>query len=168
MSSRVWFITGCSTGFGKELAIIAANEGDTVVGTVRKAEHLKAFNQLVPGKTYGVIMDVVDAEQVKAGVKEAFEKFGRIDVLVNNAGYGSLGAVEEVTDQEVRRQFEVNVFGTLDVIRNVLPIMRNQRSGYIMNICSIAGFQGYPGVGIYNGSKFALEGIGEGCRAPWD
>ncbi|MDA0195142.1 MAG: oxidoreductase [Bacteroidetes bacterium] len=161
MTSKVWLITGCSTGFGRELSIIAAKEGDSVAGTVRKQEQLKAYNDLAPGKTYGIIMDVVNKQQVKAGVEAAFNKFGRIDVLVNNAGYGSLGAIEDIPDEEVRRQFEVNVFGALDVLRNVLPIMRRQKSGHILNISSIAGLQGYPGVGIYNASKFALEGIGE-------
>jgi len=161
MSSRVWLITGCSTGIGKELAIIAAQNGDNVVGTVRNVEDLETFNQLNPGRTFGVIMDVANSSQVQEGVQKGVEKFGRIDILVNNAGYGSLGAIEEISAQEVQRQFDVNVFGAIDLIRNVLPIMRKQKSGHILNVTSIAGLQGYPGVGIYNSSKFALEGVGE-------
>jgi len=161
MSSRVWLITGCSTGLGKELAIIATQNGDNVVGTVRNTEDLENFNQLNPGKTFGVIMDVVNDSQIKEGVQKAVEKFGQIDILVNNAGYGSLGAIEDISAPEVQKQFDVNVFGAIDLIRNVLPIMRQQKSGRILNITSIAGLQGYPGVGIYNSSKFALEGVGE-------
>ncbi len=165
MSEKVWLITGCSTGFGRELARIAAEKGDFVAGTLRKQEQIAAFNELVPGKTFGVLMDVTRPEQVAAGVAFAAEKFGKIDVLVNNAGYGSMGSVEEVPDEEARRQFDVNVFGALHLVRGVLPHMRKQRSGHILNITSIAGLQGYPGVGIYNGSKFALEGIGEALAA---
>ena len=162
---KVWFITGCSTGFGRELAQIAAQQGDQVVGTLRQDEQVEAFDYLVPEHTLGVKLDVTQPEQVAAGVQRALEAHGRIDVLVNNAGYGSLGALEEVPDEEIRKQFEVNVFGAINMIKAVLPTMRKQRSGYILNITSIAGIQGYPGVGAYNASKFALEGIGESVAA---
>ena len=162
---KVWFITGCSTGFGRELAQIAAQQGDQVVGTLRQDDQAEAFDYLVPEHTMGVKLDVTQPEQVAAGVQQAVEKHGRIDVLVNNAGYGSLGALEEVSDEEIRRQFEVNVFGVITVIKAVLPTMRQQRSGHILNVTSIAGLQGYPGVGAYNASKFALEGIGESLAA---
>ena len=162
---RVWFITGCSTGFGRELAQIAAQQGDQVVGTLRQDEQVEAFDYLVPEHTLGVKLDVTQPEQVAAGVQRALEAHGRIDVLVNNAGYGSLGALEEVPDEEIRKQFEVNVFGAINMIKAVLPTMRKQRSGHILNITSIAGIQGYPGVGAYNASKFALEGIGESLAA---
>ena len=158
---KVWFITGCSTGLGRGLAKIAAEKGDKVVGTLRQESQVAAFDQIAPGQTMGVVLDVTNKEQISAGVQKAVDEFGRIDVLVNNAGYGLLGSVEEVSDAEAKHQFEVNVFGVLNVLREVLPIMRKQRSGYVLNITSIAGLQGYPGVGIYNGSKFALEGIGE-------
>lgn len=158
---KVWFITGCSTGLGLELAKIAVAKGDKVVGTLRKVDQIAAFELIAPGQTKGVLLDVTNQEQIDTGVQQAIEAFGRIDVLVNNAGYGLLGSVEEVSDAEAKHQFEVNVFGALNVIRTILPIMRKQRSGHILNITSIAGLQGYPGVGIYNGSKFALEGIGE-------
>ncbi len=162
---KVWFITGCSTGFGRELAQIAAQHGDQVVGTLRQDEQVEAFNYLVPEHTLGVKLDVTQPEQITAGVQRALEAHGRIDVLVNNAGYGSLGALEEVPDEEIRQQFEVNVFGAINMIKAVLPTMRKQRSGHILNITSIAGLQGYPGVGAYNASKFALEGIGESLAA---
>lgn len=165
MTQKVWFITGCSTGFGRALAQVATAKGDKVAGTLRKKEQFEAFEALSPGNIKAILMDVTNPDQVKAGVQEVLDTFGRIDVLVNNAGYGSMGPIEEVSDAEVRRQFDVNVFGALDVTRQVLPHMRKQRSGHIINITSIAGIQGFPGVGIYNGSKFALEGIGEALAA---
>ena len=161
MAQKVWFITGCSTGFGRELAKIAGEKGDMVIGTLRKESQIASFDQLVPGKTTGVLLDVTKPDQIQEGVKKAIELHGQIDVLVNNAGYGSLGAVEEVPFEEMYRQFDVNVFGCVRMIQEILPHMRSRKSGHILNITSIAGIQGYPGVGIYNGSKFALEGIGE-------
>lgn len=163
--NKVWFITGCSTGFGLELAKVAANKGDFVVGTLRKTSQIDGFEAINPEKIKGVLLDVCNQAQIKAGVQAAMDKFGRIDVLVNNAGYGSIGAIEEVSEEEVRRQFDVNVFGAIAMIREVLPHMRKQRSGHVINITSIAGIQGFPGVGIYNASKFALEGIGEALAA---
>ena len=158
---KIWFITGCSTGLGRELAIYAANQGDTVVGTLRKEEQLAPFNGLVEGKTFGVKMDVAYPDQITAAVKYALDTFGTIDILVNNAGYGSLGPIEKVQEAEMKRQFDINVFGCVRMIQAVLPTMRKNRSGHILNITSIAGLNGFPGIGIYNGSKFALEGIGE-------
>ena len=163
--SKTWFITGCSTGFGRELALYAADQGDRVVGTLRKQEQVEAFNQLRPEKVFGVLLDVTQPEAVQPAVQFAIEKLGRVDVLVNNAGYGSLGPVEEVEEAEMFRQFDVNVFGCVRLIQAVLPGMRAQKSGHILNITSIAGLNGFPGVGIYNGSKFALEGIGEALAA---
>lgn len=162
---KVWFITGCSTGLGRELALYAADQGDTVVGTLRKEDQKAAFDKERPGQTFGVIMDVTQPKQVAPAINFALDEFGRIDVLVNNAGYGSLGPVEEVTEEEMHRQFDVNVYGCVRMIQAVLPSMRAQRSGHILNITSIAGLNGFPGVGIYNGSKFALEGIGEALAA---
>lgn len=161
MSSPVFFISGCSTGFGRELAQVAAAHGATVVGTLRKQEQVAAFEALAPGKIHAVLMDVTSTEQVNTGIAETIEKFGRIDVLVNNAGYGSLGPVEAVDDTEMHRQFDVNVYGPIRLIRAAMPHMRKQRAGSVLNITSIAGLNGFPGVGVYNGSKFALEGIGE-------
>lgn len=158
-SHQVWLITGCSSGFGRVLARIAAEKGHVVIGTLRNPSQIQAFNDLVPGKTIGVLMDVTNRQQINEGVAAAITGFGRIDVLVNNAGYGLLGPIEEVSDKDLRHQFEVNVFGAIALIQEVLPHMRKQRSGRILNISSIAGMQGYAGVGIYNASKFALEGM---------
>lgn len=162
---KIWFITGCSTGLGRELALYAADQGDKVIGTLRSEDQKSAFDQERPGQTFGVIMDVTKPGQIAPAVNFALEKFSRIDVLVNNAGYGSLGPVEEVTESEMFRQFDVNVYGCVRMIQAILPTMRAQKSGHILNITSIAGLNGFPGVGIYNGSKFALEGIGEALAA---
>ena len=162
---RVWFITGCSTGFGRELCKVVAAKGDIAVGTVRKADQQADLEALAPDNIMSVLLDVAKPEEVTAGVQAALDKYGRIDVLVNNAGYGSLGGLEETPEEEMYRQFEVNVFGAVRMTRAVLPTMRKQKSGNILNITSVAGLQGYPGVSIYNGSKFALEGIGEGLAA---
>lgn len=158
---KTWFITGCSTGFGLELAKYASDQGHQVVGTLRKDEQLEEFNQLNPNYLFGVKMDVTDPDLIRSAVEVAVEKLGTIDVLVNNAGYGSIGTIEETGEAEMQRQFDVNVYGSVRMIQQVLPYMRAQKNGHILNITSIAGLNGFPGVGIYNGSKFALEGIGE-------
>ena len=165
MTQKVWLITGCSTGFGRELSKIAAEKGDFVVGTLRKESQIEAFEKLSPGKITALIMDVTNPEQIKEGVKKIIKMHGKIDVLVNNAGYGVLGSVEEVTEEAMQHQFNVNVFGAVRMIKEVLPHMRQERKGHILNITSISGLNGFPGVGIYNGSKFALEGIGEALAA---
>ncbi len=162
---KVWFITGVSSGLGKQLAKEVLSQGEIVVGTFRKQEQVEAFNSEVPGKSFGVLVDVAKSDMIVAGVKTILDKFGKIDVVVNNAGYGIMGSIEEVSDEEVRRQFEVNVFGVLTTIREVLPSMRARKSGHIINVTSIAGRIGSEGLGIYNGSKFALEGIGEALAA---
>lgn len=158
---KVWFITGVSTGLGRALAEVVAKKGDIAVGTLRKPEQIEDFEKLVPGKTLGTLLDVTDTARIQPVIDEAIEKHGQIDILVNNAGYGVLGSVEEIPDEDVLQQFEVNVFAAVRMTKAVLPHMRSRRTGHIMNITSIAGYQGYPGIGIYNGSKFALEGIGE-------
>ncbi len=163
--SRVWFITGTSTGFGRMLAEEALEHGDRVVVTARDAEQVQEYEQNYAERARAVRLDVTDPEEVRAAVDAAVDAFGRIDVLVNNAGYGYMGAVEEVEDEEIRRQFEVNLFGLLDVTRAVLPQMREQRSGHIVNISSVGGFVGLPGFGIYNGTKFAVEGVSEALAA---
>jgi len=160
-SPKVWFITGVSTGFGESLANYALNQGDQVVATFRKSEQAEVFSQKANGRAHGVIADVTDEQQVKEAVQTAINVFGRIDVVVNNAGYGSLGSIEEIDDAEVQRQFDVNVFGPLRVLRAVLPHLREQKSGHVLNITSIGGLKTFPGVGVYNASKFALEAIGE-------
>src|SRR6187402_1302795 len=163
MKNKVWFITGASKGFGFEIAKAALASGDKVVATVRKnAPDLSAglnndANVLV------VTLDVTKEDQVKAGVKAAVDRFGSIDVLVNNAGYGLLAATEEASDEEVRKQYDTNVFGLLNVTRAVLPYLRKQGSGHIINISSLFGYLNtVPGFGLYGSTKYAVEGITEG------
>ena len=158
-TTKTWFITGVSSGFGRELMLAALNRGDRVMGTVRKPEQIKQIEQLAPGRALATLLDVNDENAVKASVDKAFVLFGHIDVIVNNAGFGLLGAIEETTAREVEDQFSTNVFGALNVMRAALPHLRKQASGHILNITSIGGLVGYPGWGIYNGTKFALEGI---------
>ena len=154
-----WLITGVSSGFGRALAEAVLAKGNTVAGTVRNEAAKSEFEKLAPGKAVGILLDVIDQASVHRGVVE--KKTGGIDVLVNNAGYGLEGAVEEVTLEQIRSQFEVNVFGAVSVIKTALPYMRKRRAGHIVNITSMGGLTAFPGVGIYNGSKFALEGISE-------
>ncbi|MAJ52078.1 MAG: short-chain dehydrogenase/reductase [Flammeovirgaceae bacterium] len=162
MKAKVWLITGCSKGFGRELAKLVADKGHRVIATVRKETDVKALEDLSKGKIKGWVLDVTEAEAEKRTQKLIEESFdGQVDVLVNNAGYGSIGAIEEINDEEIKRQFSVNVFGAISMIKAVLPFMRARKTGHILNITSIAGLNGFPGIGIYNGSKFALEGIGE-------
>ncbi len=164
-NEKVWFITGVSSGLGKQIALTVLSKGAIVVGTFRKQEQIESFNKEVPGRSFGVLVDVCEKETIINGIQKTINDFGRIDVLVNNAGYGLMGSIEEISDEEVRRQFEVNVFGVLTTIREVLPSMRKQRSGHIINVTSIAGRIGSQGLGIYNASKFALEGAGEALAA---
>ncbi len=158
---RTWLITGVSSGFGRALAEAALEKGDHVAGTVRTEVARRKFEQLAPGRSLGVLLDVTDRAAIVRSVVEVEEWTGGIDMLVNNAGYGLVGGVEEASDSEIRAQFEVNVFGTLAVIQAVLPLMRRQRSGRIVCVSSVSGLVGWPSLGIYSGSKFALEGICE-------
>jgi NAD(P)-dependent dehydrogenase (short-subunit alcohol dehydrogenase family) len=161
MSMANWLITGVSSGFGRALAEVIFKKGGTVAGTVRKEKDKAEFERLAPGKAFAILLDVTDEKAVRQGVKEAEQKTGGIDVLVNNAGYGFEGAVEEATLAEFRHQFDVNVFGAVAVIQAILPFMRARRHGHIVNISSIGGLTAFPGIGAYHGSKFALEGISE-------
>lgn len=158
---KVWFVTGVSSGFGREIARAALARGDVVVGTLRQAAQLDAFRSLAPGRAHAFQMDVRDAAGIHRIVAEAVRAAGRIDVLVNNAGYGQVGVAEEVTDAETRRLFETNFFGLLQVVQSVLPHMRARRSGHIINISSVAGMIGIPGMALYSASKFAVEGLSE-------
>lgn len=158
---KTWFITGASSGFGEALATYLLEKGDSVAATFRKPEQAAEFTATDASRTFGVVCDVTNEPQVKAAVADAIAHFGHLDVIVNNAGYGSMGSIEEVPAEEVYRQFDVNVFGVLHVLRAVLPHLRERRSGHILNITSIGGLRAFPGVGVYNSSKFALEGIGE-------
>ncbi len=161
MEKKVWLVTGCSTGFGAELVKEISKRGDRVIGTVRKESQVAELEAHNPELITCVVLDVQNQNQIDACSKMIEEKFGRLDVLINNAGYGSLGPVEEVPEEEMIRQFDVNVYGAVRMIKMALPFMRTQRSGHIQNVTSIAGLNGFPGMGIYNASKFALEGIGE-------
>lgn len=161
MHHQIWLITGVSGGLGRALALAAANAGAKVYGTLRKPEQIEAFEALIPGSLYGLIMDVRDSQTIEKGLQMIIEREGRIDVLVNNAGYGLFGAIEEVNLSESRDQMETNFFGALQLTQGVLPIMRKQESGNIVQISSIAGFRGTEGLGIYNASKFALEGFSQ-------
>jgi NAD(P)-dependent dehydrogenase (short-subunit alcohol dehydrogenase family) len=154
-------ITGVSSGFGRAVAEAALGRGDTVVGTVRNETARAAFAALAPGHSLGMLLDVTDEAAVHATVKAAEEATGGIDIVLNNAGYGLVGAVEEATMAEIRAQFEVNVFGAVAVLQAVLPYMRARRAGRLINITSVSGLVGWPSLGIYSGSKFALEGICE-------
>lgn len=159
---KVWFITGVSGGLGRSLALKAARSGDIVVGTLRQESQLEEFSNLVPGFCFPVLADVIQFDQMEKTIAQIKDQFGRLDVLVNNAGYGLVGAVEEVSENQYRHQMEVNFFGALHAIRLVLPMMRHQKSGHIINISSIAGLTGTNGAALYNASKFALEGLSEG------
>jgi NAD(P)-dependent dehydrogenase (short-subunit alcohol dehydrogenase family) len=160
-NTKVWFITGSSTGFGRILAEQLLAKGERVVATARKTEQLKDLVDRYPDRAIALPVDVTNPQQVRAAVDHAIATFGRIDVLVNNAGYGMMGAVEEVTDAEVRQQYETNVFGALDVMRAVLPHMRRQRSGHMLNLSSVGGVVSFPRAGIYCSTKFALEALSE-------
>ena len=162
MSDRkVWFITGSSTGFGRELAQEALRAGYRVIATARKPEVLRDVIEENPENARAVKLDVTKPEEVTDAIATAINEFGRIDYLVNNAGYGSIGAIEETTDEQIRRQFDTNFFGVLNVTRAALPILRKQGSGHIFNISSVGGFVSFPSAGIYCASKFALEAISE-------
>ena len=165
MSKRVWLITGCSTGFGRELVKTVTERGEIAIGTVRNEEQVKELESINKELVAGIVLDVQKQDTIDKASKFIQEKYGRLDILVNNAGYGTLGPIEETSEEEVMRQFDVNVFGCVRMMKLALPFMREQRSGHILNITSIAGLNGFPGVGIYNGSKFALEGIGEALAA---
>ncbi|HJV40331.1 oxidoreductase [Caulobacter sp.] len=157
--TKTWMITGVSGGLGREIARAALARGVVVVGTVRNPEAIAAFEALAPGRAHGLVMDVTDAAAVSAAVAKAEGVTGRIDVVVNNAGYGLVGAVEEASLDEVRAQFEANVFGPLAVLKAVLPAMRARREGRVINITSVSGLAVWAGTGVYCASKWALEGL---------
>src|SRR5689334_15752537 len=162
---RCWFITGTSQGFGRELVRAAIERGDSVVATSRSPQAVAEVFPKAGGRLLAVAMDLRDAAQISNVVKEAVARFGRIDILVNNAGYGITGAIEEASETEIAAVYETNVFGLLRVTRAVLPHMRKQRSGHIVNLSSIGGLTGLPGWGIYNSTKFAVEGLSEALAA---
>lgn len=157
--SKVWFITGTSKGFGREWAIAALERGDRVAATARDAGTLKDLVERYGDAVLPIELDVTDRAADFAAVAQAHQRFGRLDVVVNNAGYGHFGFVEEITEDEARAQLETNFFGALWVTQAALPILREQRSGHIIQVTSIGGISAIPWVGIYHASKWALEGI---------
>lgn len=158
---KVWFITGTSSGFGRALAEAVLAKGERVVATARKPEVLRDLIEKYPGAARAVKLDVTNTEDAKNAIREAVREFGRIDVLVNNAGYALVGAIEEVGSEQIRQQFETNVFGVLNVTREALPVLRQQKSGHIVNIGSVVGIAATPSLGIYSATKFALEALSE-------
>jgi len=159
--SKTWFITGASRGFGREWAIAALERGDTVAATARDTSTLDDLVERFGDKLLPLQLDVTDREADFAAVAQAHERFGRLDVVVNNAGYGQFGMVEEISEEEARAQFETNVFGALWITQAALPYLREQGSGHILQVSSIGGISAFPNIGIYNGSKWALEGISQ-------
>ena len=161
MKNKVWFITGCSTGFGRELAKEVLTNGYKAVVTARNLTDIADIVKEHPENALAVKLDVTNRDEVKAAVAEARRHFGKIDVLVNNAGIGYFGAIEESEEDEVRGMFEINFWGLAHVTQEVLPGMRAQRSGHILNVASIGGLVGFPAVGYYNATKFAVDGFSD-------
>jgi len=160
-AQKVWFITGASRGFGLEIAKAVLASGDKVIATVRSKPEELASRLGNPEGLHVITLDVTSEAQAEKAAADAVAQFGTIDVLVNNAGFGLLAAVEEAAAEEVRKNYETNVFGLLNVTRAVLPYMRKQGSGHVINISSVGGLTGYIGWGIYGSTKFAVEGITE-------
>ena len=159
--SRVWLITGVSTGFGRELAKAVLARGERVAGTVRQKAQVEEFRALAPERCRGYRLDVTEAPTIPDVIANVMRDMGGIDVLVNNAGYGLIGAAEETSPAEARKLFDTNFFGLLNVIQAVLPHMRAAKRGHIVNFSSVAGIIGIPGVSLYCASKFAVEGLSE-------
>jgi len=164
-TSRTWFITGCSSGFGRSIAEAALLAGDHVIATARRQEDLEMLEHVGAGRCHGLVLDITDADQVRSVLNTAAQMTNKIDVCVNNAGYGLIGAIEECSEEQIRRNFETNFFGALNVIRAVLPIMRAQKSGHIINMSAAAAISNYPGFGVYGAAKAAVESLSESLRA---
>jgi NAD(P)-dependent dehydrogenase (short-subunit alcohol dehydrogenase family) len=160
-SPRVWFITGTSSGLGRAIAQAALDHGDRVVATARSTDRIADLERDFADRAVALPLDVTDPDQARAAIDAAVDAFGRIDVVVNNAGYGALGALEELSDEELRSQFETNLFGALQVTRAALPQLRRQRSGHIVQLSSLSATVANPGESAYVGSKAALEGVSE-------
>jgi short-subunit dehydrogenase len=164
-ADKVWFITGASTGFGRLLAEEILKSGGRVIATARKLDKIADLEKEYPQRAKALALDVTDPGQVDSAATQAIAQFGQVDVLVNNAGYGVAGAIEEVSEAEETPMFETNLFGLLRVTRAFLSQFRKQRSGHILNLSSIGGLIGGQGIGIYNASKFAVEGLSEALAA---
>lgn len=158
---KIWLITGISSGLGKSLAQAVIEHGDFVLGTFRTRDQVETFNAQQSGKALAIQMDVTEPGDVQAAFQLLEQRFGRLDVLVNNAGFGFAGAVEESSETEVRAVFETNFYGVLRVTQAALPIFRRQKKGHIIQVSSHGGIKAFPGFGIYNAAKFALEGMSE-------
>jgi NAD(P)-dependent dehydrogenase (short-subunit alcohol dehydrogenase family) len=165
MASKVWFITGTSKGFGRIWAEAALARGDRVAATARDVKTLGPLVQRYGDRVAAISLDVTEKPAVHAAVSEAHERFGRLDVVINNAGYGLFGAIEEVSEAQARAQIETNLFGALWVTQAVLPILRAQRSGHIIQVSSIGGVNAFPMVGLYHASKWGLEAFSQSLAA---
>ncbi len=162
--NKIYIITGTSSGFGRALAEAVLERGDCAVLTARKTESISDLVEKYGGKALALTLDVTNEEQRQTIVPAALERFGRVDVLINNAGQGSLGAFEEFSSEQIRQHFEVNCFGVAEMTRAVLPVMRQQKSGHILNITSVGGLVAVGGFALYCATKFAVEGFSEGLR----
>ena len=165
MAQKVWFITGTSKGFGRVWAEAALARGDQVAATARKVETLAPLTQRYGRQVAVLKLDVTNKREVDAAIAEAHKRFGRLDVVINNAGYGLFGAIEEVNEQEARAQIETNLFGALWVTQAALPVMRAQGSGHIIQVSSIGGVNAFPTIGLYHASKWGLEGFSQALAA---
>lgn len=163
--SKVWFITGCSGGFGRAVAEAALARGDTVVGTLRNRTQCAEFERIAPGRACAEVLDIRDSVAVESVARSVVARQGRIDVVFNNAGRGMLGAIEETSLDEAKDIFETNFFGTFNVTRALLPQLRRQGAGHILNMSSGAGIGAVPGLGVYSATKFAIEGLSEAMAA---
>lgn len=161
MNKKIWLITGISSGLGKALAESVMEKGDFVIGTFRKQPQVDEFNKKYSNRAFSILLDITEEQSIDRSVEKLLSKFERIDVLVNNAGVGFVGAIEETSMEETRRVFEANFFGTLKLTQTILPHMRNEKNGHIVQISSHGGIKAFAGFGIYNASKFAVEGFSE-------
>ncbi|MBN7813705.1 SDR family NAD(P)-dependent oxidoreductase [Algoriphagus sp. H41] len=161
MTNKIWFITGVSSGLGKALAQTVIESGDFVIGTFRNQWQANDFNNQYENQAFAQTLDLTKPTEIENAVRHVTNKFGKIDVLVNNAGFGFAGAIEETSIAETREIFEANFFGALQLTQTFLPLFRKQKKGHIIQISSHGGFKAFPGFGIYNASKFALEGFSE-------
>ena len=161
MKSKIWLITGISSGLGKALAKSVIEKGDFVIGTFRKQSQVDEFNEKYSNRAFSILLDIIDEQSIERNVEKLISKFERIDVLVNNAGVGFVGAIEETSMEEARKVFEANFFGTLKLTQTILSHMRKEKNGHIVQISSHGGIKAFAGFGIYNASKFALEGFSE-------
>ena len=159
--NKVWFITGSSSGFGRELSEQLLERGYKVVATARNTETIEDLVQKYPNNARAIQLDVTNDRDVKNSVTKALEEFGSIDVLINNAGYGLGGGIEEPSMEQIQEQYDTNVFGVIRMMREVLPHMRKQRGGNIVNVSSVVGIRSLPSIGYYSSTKFAMEALSE-------